>query len=478
MLASAACSSDDVASGPELDLGPTFGAEISVTIRGRGRVTSTPAGIDCPSTCFGRIAPPAADPEAGADAGAPETFLLAAPTGGARFVGWSLEEGERGLRARGPAACSPMTRKSATPAIAAAEQVISLPFADVVGTPPKGHEAECVDFTTVPVAYVLTATFADDFFFDAGPGSDGGAEAVFEAPAGAQGSVAREIGVTQGAVYWRFERNGSSGVASGYPGGDKGTPANVLFFGEVQTFDVDTHVAFQLSNGDIRTIAGGSQQVTQLASGVPPCVAMASDSANVYCRSNRGNDSVLYAWSLANAGAGGAGGGAEIPATLFVHVLPPGKDLAVDSERFYFSDDQGGIAQQAIVESAPLAGNGGAPPRTLLTLGQTSPRSLVVGPSHLFWIDEQGSGFSSATFGPKDTTTPGPSTIGGAQDRFVAADPTSDVYWVGTTFGVVPSLSARFTFRTGLAGLGGIAADASYVYWTQSDGRVYRALKD
>jgi hypothetical protein len=59
------------------------------------------------------------------------------------------------------------------------------------------------------------------------------------------------------------------------------------------------------------------------------------------------------------------------------------------------------------------------------------------------------------------------------------------VYWVGTTFGsigsifrVVPSLSARFTFRTGLAGLGGIAADASYVYWTQSDGRVYRALKD
>jgi hypothetical protein len=241
----------------------------------------------------------------------------------------------------------------------------------------------------------------------------------------------------------------------------------------ISAFDVDQHVVFQQSNGLVMAIEGGTTQATTLTT-APPCAALASDFVNVYCRWNRPMDSFVYSWSITGASGPSA-----------VHLLPRGYDLAIDGPSFYYSNDPGGLAGQAVVESVPRNGNGGPPPRTQLMLGQTSPRSMVVGPSHLFWIDVRGFGSSTAAYGPKVTFDPAETSFTGRDDRFIAADPVLDAYWVGVVVAggvgsivrVLPGSSSTMTLRSGLTGLGGIAVDATFVYWTQSDGRVYRAFK-
>jgi hypothetical protein len=49
-----ACELVQTPAGTEVDPCPTFGVEISVAIKGRGRVVSEPAALDCPSSCFAR----------------------------------------------------------------------------------------------------------------------------------------------------------------------------------------------------------------------------------------------------------------------------------------------------------------------------------------------------------------------------------------------------------------------------------------
>jgi hypothetical protein len=200
---------------------------------------------------------------------------------------------------------------------------------------------------------------------------------------------------------------------------------------------------------------------------------VASDFANVYCRANGLGTSTLYSWPIS---------GAAMPTV--VHVLPPGRDLAVDNQRIYFSDDKGGFTDQAIVSSVPRAGDGGIPVTTPLVVDQTSPRDLVVSTSYLFWIDDRGGGLSSARSGFKDTPFAATPSIVGSTVRYVAADRFSSTYWVGINgpgFGggsIVRAFggsAATSLFRSGITGLGGLAADSSYVYWTQSNGRVYRA---
>lgn len=456
----------------DFDPGPTFGAEISVTVVGRGRVTSNDGSIDCPSKCFAGVL--VDDPTK--DGAAPGVVLLTEPSFGVHFAGWKLEEVPLGVRARGPSQCSPMTRMSSLVPVTPQSTVLQLEFGETNGTPPRGHEDECEPFKRVPVAYVLTATFAESFA-DAGrdAGRDAGADLLYEPPPSAVGAAATEIGITRGFVYWRYERNGLSGIARG------DTEVTDVTNGpteRIDRFDVDAHVLYQTST-DLKIITPGASSPVRL-DGAPTCLALASDSSSAYCRaqdlSGPSAGTRLWRWDL----------GVSVTPTV-AYALPRGNALAVDTERLYFSDDQGGLSGQASLQSAPrTGGDGGAPFTTTLVANQTSPRDLVVGPSHLFWLDDRGGGVFSATSASKFATTIPRVSTSGSTVRFIAADPQLGQYWIGirgagagasSILRAVAGAGSTTTFRAGLTGLGGIAVDDAFVYWTQSDGRVYRAPK-
>jgi hypothetical protein len=476
-----ACTEKSASPGSsDFDPGPTFGAEITVTVAGRGRVTSNDGSIDCPSKCFARVLLDGPTK----DGAAPSVVLVAESTFGVHFAGWKLEELPLGVRARGPAQCSPMTRMSSLVSVTTSfvslttpSTVIQLELGETNGTPPRGHEEECEAWKRVPVAYALTATFAEDFV-DAGreAGPDAGAALLYEPPPSAVGAAAKEIGIASGFVYWRYERNGLSGIARG------DTSVTDITGGpreRIDTFDVDAHVLYQTSTG-LKIITAGAEFPVGL-DGAPTCLALASDLTNAYCRAQdptgpKGSTR-LWRWAIDVASA-----------PTVVYSLPPGNALAVDGQRFYFSDEQDGLTGQASIQSAPRSGgDGGAPFTTMLADNQRSPRDLAVGPWHLFWLDERGGGVFSATSASKFSTTIAQVSSSGSIVRFVAADQQLSQYWVGirgagtgasSILRAVPGTGSTTTFRAGLTGLGGIAVDNAFVYWTQSDGRVYRAPKN
>jgi hypothetical protein len=474
--------------GAEVGSGPTFGAEISVAIKGRGRVVSEPAALDCPSSCFARIIVSQADLDA-SDEG---LVLTPQVTIGSHFVGWTYEAVELGVRAGGPSQCSPMRRATTVLPVASGATRLVLKYGETTGTPPAGLEAECAEFTTVPVAYALTATFEEDAVIP-GPRAPGPAnEVLFEPPI--LGIVAsKEIGVLDGRVYWRFDQQNLSGgvggggplsvVASGVASGqaDGKGPGSIIHvppFDIISRFDVDRHVVFQHSSGLVESIQSGSGVRTALGY-VAPCASLASDTTTAYCRGDWSGTST-YLWSMPISDGGSS----------YVYTLPRGRDLAIDDENFYFSEIPSGTPHgQATVESATRFpdGGGSVPVITKLVAGQTAPFELTVGPEHLFWLDEQPGGLVSANTAPKlgegaGLARPVP---GG---RFLAVDPSSPTtFYVGITNSLTAGdsyivkasvLSAAVTsFRAGLTGLGGIAVDATHVFWTQNDGRVYRAPK-
>jgi hypothetical protein len=471
----AACSGDGTASS-EVP-GGTYGAEISLSIVGRGRVTTAPAANDSPGSCFARILLPGANVDGG-DGG---ITLIAEGTSSAHFVGWSFAESDLGVRARGPSQCSPMTRKASVPATAEPSSVITVPFGETKGTPPRGHEEECAPFTSVSLAYAVTATFEEDPplpGFDAAPPDEADLDVLFlpKSP----GSQAMEIGVTNGYAYWRYEVNGLSRVAGSYlPSAS--VDEIVTPNGEIRLFDVDRHAVFQYTNDSLWVIQGGTLSAAFLG-GAPRCLALASDALNVYCRAELDGGSAIYAWPVA---------GADASAPSIASLLPLGNDLGVDTQRFYFSEDHGALPKQAKILSAPRGSGsnaeGGVPPSfTTLALGQTSPFGMVVGSSFLAWIDDQGGSFSSSSSSKLMISTPS-TALGGAAFRFVAADAFSNEYWLGigndgsgawSIYRITVGMPTATFFRGGTTDLGGLAVDSTYVYWTRPNGRVYRGLKN
>jgi hypothetical protein len=470
------CDSSEVPAAIDVGTGGTYGAEISLSVVGRGRVTTSPAVIDCPSNCFGRIVFPSASTDGG-DGG---ITLIAQDTPGAHFTGWTFADAELGARGHGPPQCSPMTRRTSVPPSENGSTVISVPFGETQGTPPHGHEAECAAFTNVSLAYAVTATFEDDL---PTPGFDSAIDPadqdVLFLPV-AERSAAKEIGVTSGYAYWRFEVDGLSGIA----GSDLAsyTASVIVAPGQVvRSFDVDRHAVFQYDDGSLWVILAGAMTTTPLGM-APPCAALASDALNVYCRAALDGGTAIYAWPVTAPDA-------ATPPSI-IHLLPPGNDLGVDTQRFYFSEDNGVFGGPAKVLSVTRLADvdGQAPVFTTLALGQTSPLTMAVGPSYLAWIDDLRNGTfasrSASKFFQQSVPADGPaaSTL-----RYVVADPGIDQYWVGVgddgngawlIYRVTSGTSSTTFFRTGTTDLGGIAVDATHVYWTRPNGRVYRAFKN
>ena len=276
-------------------------------------------------------------------------------------------------------------------------------------------------------------------------------------------------------IYWRFEESGTgqSGIAAGVSGGAADVVVDPSAF--ITKFDVDVHVAFQ-QGGLTKAIQGGTETVYTMG-GTSSCAALASDSTNIYCRSPADGGSRLLQWPLATGLA---------PNTI--HLLPFGNDLAVDesAQKVYFSDDPGSMNGTAVVKSAPRSGDGGAPLASSLAGGQYGPRDLVVGSSYLFWVDNHGGTYQTAAVsksgaGSVQLGTSGPFV------RFVVPDPDLlNSYWIGlsqfqvgqsTILKAFANTITTTIFRSSLDSLNGLAVDGNFVYWTQNDGRVYRALK-
>ena len=480
----AACTGDGTASS-EPPAG-TYGAEISLSIVGRGRVTTVPATIDCPGSCFARILLPSAAVDGG-DGG---ITLIAEGTSTAHFVGWSFAESDLGVRARGPSQCSPMTRKASVPATVDRSTVIVVPFGETQGTPPRGHEEECAPFTSVSLGYAVTATFEEDPplpGFDAAPPDEADLDVLFlpKMP----GSQAMEIGVTGGYAYWRFTLGGpSSGVAGSYlasGGFDEIVPPNRV----IRSFHVDRNAVFQYADDDSLWVIQAGQLSATMLGLAPPCLALASDALNVYCRAALDAGTAIYAWPV--------NGAADPPPQSLVHVLPAGSTLAVDAERFYFSEDDVLFLGHAKILSTTRDADvdGSAPDFTTVATGQTSPFGLSLGPRFLAWIDLDGK--SRSTRSAAKQQPPGAGFFDGLVRvdgvRFVAADPSSNAYWVGVgddgsgawvIYQTLAGTGQTPTFvRSGLGGsnglsdLGGLAVDAATLYWTRRNGRVYRAPK-
>jgi len=489
--ASPSCDSSEVPASIDVSTGNTYGAEISLTVTGRGRVTSSPPSIDCPSDCFAKIVLPSGSVDGG-DGG---ITLIAEDTPGAHFVGWSFAEVDLGARARGPAACSPMTRKaSVPPGVDLESTVVSVPFGETAGTPPAGHEAECAAYRSVSLAYAVTAKFSED---PPQPGFDASVDPddldVLFLPTYPT-AQANEIGVTGGYAYWRFTLGGLPNM-SGVEGSDLASNSHDVIVApdqSIRTFDVGRHVAFQTVDATLRVIMAG-QMSTNLLGGAPICHALASDAQNVYCRAAFDGGTAIYAWPVT---------GLDVPAPSIVHVLPFGDDLAVDAQRFYFSDtgDAFDIHPTASVFSATHDADvdGGTPTFTTLATGQWQPSRIAVGPFYIAWIDAQHDGMYAATRALKAAQkVPGPPVVvlQGSWIPGIAVDPSTDDFWIGvdtTSIGgsggsgaggwrihQAPAGSTTTTlFRSGTGDLGGIAVDETSVYWTLSNGRVYRAFKN
>jgi hypothetical protein len=492
-----ACKSDSDASADEADGRAAIGADISVSVRGRGRITSGDGIIDCPGKCFARAVrgdTDSAAPDRGSHRGSGPTSvpLVYQADDGAHFAGWKVEEAPMGVHVAGPSDCSPMTRVSTTPSFLPLNPVLVLPFGETDGSPPAGHETECANVRTVPLAYVVTATFEENRLPDDGgdidvdqPPPPPTSEILFTPPPETPPIVAgREIGLVDGVLYWRVDTaDGLSRILIGVASG--GAATTVLPSNQgIKRLHVDQN-ALVIDDADqlkvIRQLTNGTYVLAVLAD-ASLCTDIASNSQNAYCRAvlpDSFNSTVILSWPLA----------ALYSDPVVVHSLPGnGSALATDIDRFYYSVDDG--AGLSSLYTVPLEGDGGIPPSSdPLTSGILPPRDIVVGPSFAYWIGEDAlSGISQAASASKFSVS-GTDRIALMSQGIVtvAADPILAQYWIVRDFGGVGGASILLAvagstsctvFRSNLTGVGGLVVDDSSVYWTQRDGNVYRAPKN
>jgi hypothetical protein len=469
------CSTDSPSGLPSPpDPGGTFGAEILVNVEGGGRVTSAPFALDCPRACFQKFL-------FNPGGAAPSVSLTAEPTQNWKFAGWRFNKTTSGTRGRGSDTCQPLTRATndAPGGVDLASPTIALAPGETQGTPPKGKEGECGATGNVPIAYDITATFTPlppipDAGPDVGDAGDAGPTdpPLFDAPvAGAKGG---RIFVRSSRVYWQWDAAGQSGISMAFTSG--GSRTDLVPLGtQITSFNVQTSVVYQNALQTFVSIPLGGGTPFQLP-GAPACNAVTADSSYAYCRSG----TAIYRWYLFGPTNDG---GTPLP---LVTGLPAGNDLAVDFTNLYFSDPTAGT-----VGAIPVAGaDGGTPAILSIASGQLMPNEvqLPTSGSTVFWTTyDNGSGTGSVSSA---------SRFGGGIVTSLASKPTVKNFFVDTSAGYVWFTSVPSTgtgassiwrvstsggiatlYRQNLTEIGGIAADTSYVYWTQGDGRVYRALK-
>lgn len=454
---------------PEPDPGGTYGAEINVHVVGRGRVKDVIGGLACPTQCFARYVYRDRATAGGTD----RATLTAEPAQGARLVGWTFDAAPLGTRGRGPAECSPVKRAGALPQSDAAALTIPLAFGETQGTAPIGREAECASHLTVPLAYNVTATFAELPVADGGDAGDSGVigEVHLEPPV--LGFEGKNIGVyggtTDSLVYWRLDQGATTQIARATISGATKSVTTVTnsTATSVVLFDVGALIGWQTADGTIGILraSAGSASALVFPSGGTTCRAFASTSSMLYCRT----DDSIVGWDP-------FGGSKQI---VHTGLSPIGATIAVTQATsallFADSNGDGGVA----IKSAPGFGDGGVPfMETVVPAVARDPLLLAVNASNVFWLDFDGTngrGHQAAIITGSTTFDIGSASSPGV--RFLRLDPKSET---GSFLASPDSIlqakgTALTTFRPKVPSLGGLAVGDSFVYWTQKDGRVLRA---
>jgi hypothetical protein len=457
------------------DAGATFGLEIRVVVSGAGRVTSDNGGIDCPTACFSKVvfdSPP----------GTP-VKLTAESTVGWRFGGYTFNPRAAGTRGQGPDNCQPIMRQTlgAPGGVDPSQPQITLAPGQTQGTPPVGQESACAGWTAVPVAYDLTATFVPGGL-DGGDGGDAGdagagdgGDAGIDIPLYAStvlGATGNRIFVRNGYLLWQWDYAGQSVITAAYSSGTFRTDI-VTSTSTIRVFNVSPYWAiYQNVQGlyymPISTTATPTALTAAPDGGpAPTCVAVTSDNTYAYCRT-AGPGGQLLRWAIGSAN--------NMP-TLLATGLPAGADLAVDLNGIYGSDTSLGYVDRILLTGVP---DGGIPTPSTVGTGYSTPTAVTVQSNYVFWADYYG-GHDAYWTGGSNYTFTGFSSL--FNTKFVALDgitysdvwfatvPTSgysSIYY-STPFGGTPR-----QLRSNLNGVGGLAVDSTYFYWTGGDASVYR----
>lgn len=465
------CGDDDtVPSGGRVyvDPGGTWGAEVTVTVIGRGRISTAGPGVDCPSgSCFAKYV----FPSNAADGATGGLQLTATPTPGANFLGWTFEAASIGAQGRGGEGCNPIMRATTQPSGITAEPTITLPFGEVDGTAPAGKS--CAGFTKVPLAYQVTARF-DAELPPIDAGYDAGAdEILYQAPTGA--TAAEGLGLTNGgALYWKYSNAGNDSIAYGsspsssIPGQ---SPLTVTTASEIQNFHVTRFGVVYTNDQNIFAIRS-TNPTNPVSVGtmttIGTCRGFAMDSSsNVYCRTA----TTLVRWQTQGSTAYAA------PVTIYGSGVPTGDDVAVDtSSGPAYLDTSTGIGSLSIL-TGDFDG-GPAPTPVAIISGRTGIQSFRSGTGGFAWT-ESGSGIfttQSKTAGATVAT----STANTGTIFTLAQDQGSSTSWIAAGSNgifLAPLGSPATTFRAGNQ-FTSAAASSQYIFWTTSlDGHVHRARR-
>jgi hypothetical protein len=443
----------------------TTGAEVHVTVVGPGRVVSDVPGIDCPGeSCFANLV-------ALRNGSTRSVTLNAVADERSHFDGWTFDTwSPLGAPSRGPDTCSPVLRAGVQPAVDPHATQIVLPYGDVVGFPPSGTELTCASYRNVPVAYVATAKFHDVAKDDA--------ELVYLPTIDGTGP-AREIAVIGDNLVWRYETRETSLESLAI-----GSTTTLLLPGtpEVAVSQV-SFGALAFSRGLPQAIPPGSALFQRQDTGlllwvlqpqvallrVPrggQCIALAADpfdSGLAFCRTDAGQIQRLDTRPEGDA-----------PVEIASNVAP-GKGLAVANASVFVPE------ATSILRFLEFPEDDTHPVEALTDL--VDPSGIVVSTSfgRIWFIDHDSSGAGIVTQFPVfDLAHPVRVTPPISGITIIAPDEVNSAeVWAAVTGAEGKILHVRtgsdpVTCRTGIRGLGGLAVNAQYVYWTQADGGVYR----
>jgi hypothetical protein len=222
-------------------------------------------------------------------------------------------------------------------------------------------------------------------------------------------------------------------------------------------------VVFQTESGIYAIRSGSSSANPVTALSIPTCSGgLSMDSVgNIYCRTS----SSIVGWSSPSYAT----------TITYYSSVPSGNGIITES-----SGNPIVFATSSAIESLPNTplGDAAAPTPTLLvSSGVESPTMLAYNPSHYWWLSFN-EVYVSTSKGPAASGqfVSGPS----GSVQFLAYDQeSSSSFWAATTSTIyyVSYPGTSQTFRTGLSSINGIAADYTYVYWTESDGSIKRASR-
>lgn len=429
----------------------SWGAEVVVTVRGRGRVTAFgEPEISCPGRCAGEVVPPP-----GVSAPPVAITLHSIPEAGHRLVRWETEGVPVDSTTGAPPECNPIRRRAETPELGNGEDA-TLPFGDVVGSAPEGRSETCVDYIRVPLAYSVTAVFEPQQEFEdrwaVGPDK----RSITDLKIADDTLMARAVG-SYGEPW---------DIVAYDPAGTLRTLASNIssdtfgFFGH--------HVIWQTKDGGMRLLARGSADIVSWTP-VPSvrCVAVATTSTHAYCRTN---DFRLVRWNL---------DGGEQETVLTSLLLASAMTASSDQVILVTSRAGGWTLQRVRPGSSPavldvvMEGEGGLP---LLFRADARYVYGLAGFATGPWVfraplasgegpaAEYGRGSPDVTYGVESSSS--------AEPVVFVATAAEGKPWRITAH----APGATTTFRDSVSGVDSIVADAHHVYWS-SGRRIYRGAR-